>query len=144
MHDLLDGIFKPISDEKSLHQQLGQISWYSSVQSPSTFRYRLAHKPFYIFRFKIIEQGQLSYPKICPYYFSYSKDKSRYKNPKQTLLSKRSKTRVWFVQRKINESKDPRHSIWSIISHSTSITSIKSHLKRIGHSIVQKVNSRLG
>src|SRR4051812_16221870 len=49
--------------QKSL-LQLGQISWYSSVQSSSTFRYRLAHKPLYIFRFKIIEQGQLSYPKI--------------------------------------------------------------------------------
>src|SRR3954468_13711014 len=82
----LDGIFKPISiihllqtpgwhlqahlRQKSL-LQLGQISLYSSVQSSSTFRYRLAHKSLYIFRFKIIEQGQLSYPKICPYYFSY-------------------------------------------------------------------------
>src|SRR3954471_19591006 len=53
--------------QKSL-LQLGQISWYSSVQSSSTFRYRLAHKPLYIFRFKKIEQGQLSYPKICPQY----------------------------------------------------------------------------
>src|SRR3954463_5736973 len=77
-----DGIFKPISiihllqtpgwhlqahlRQKSLFQ-LGQISWYSSVQSSSTFRYRLAYKPLYIFRFKIIEQGQLSYPKICPH-----------------------------------------------------------------------------
>src|SRR4051812_36943735 len=52
--------------------QRGQISWYSSVQSSSTFRYRLAYKPLYIFKCKKIEQGQLSYPKICPYYFSYS------------------------------------------------------------------------
>src|SRR3954467_8206776 len=54
--------------QRSLLQQ-GQISWYSSVQSSSTFRYRLAYKPLYIFRFKIIEQGQLSYPKIFPPYF---------------------------------------------------------------------------
>src|SRR3954463_2266860 len=59
--------------QKSL-LQLGQISWYSSVQSSSTFRYRLAYKPLYIFRFKIIEQGQLSYPKICPHYFKLYKD----------------------------------------------------------------------
>src|SRR3954463_6540893 len=59
----LDGIFKPIS-EKSLHHQQGQISWYSSVQSSSTFKFRLAHKPIYTLRFKKIEQGQLSYPKI--------------------------------------------------------------------------------
>src|SRR4051812_15249577 len=83
----LYGIFKPISiihllqtpgwhlqahlRQKSL-LQLGQISWYSSVQSSSTFRYRLAYKPLYIFRIKIIEQGKLSYPKIFPHYFSYS------------------------------------------------------------------------
>src|SRR3954469_16311841 len=71
LQQLPDGIYKPISDKKSL-LQLGQISWYSSVQSSSTFRYRLANKPLYIFRFKKIEQGQLSYPKICPYYFSCS------------------------------------------------------------------------
>src|SRR4051812_31557264 len=94
MHDLLDGIFKPISDEKSLHQQLGQISWYSSVQSSSTFRYRLAYKPLYIFRFKIIEQGQLSYPKICPYYLSYSKFKLKHKAQRHSLLNKAQRTRV--------------------------------------------------
>src|SRR3954471_22306776 len=63
-----DGICKPIPVKKSLHPQ-GQISWYSSVQSSSIFRFRLAHKPLYILRFKKIEQGQLSYPKICPLYF---------------------------------------------------------------------------
>src|SRR3954468_11874405 len=64
--------------QKSL-LQLGQISWYSSVQSPSTFRYRLAYKPLYIFRFKIIEQGQLSYPKICPCHFPYTKSNQKTK-----------------------------------------------------------------
>src|SRR3954468_14893915 len=63
-----DGIRKPIPVKNSLHLQ-GQISWYSSVQSSSIFRFRLAHKPLYILRFKKIEQGQLSYPKICPLYF---------------------------------------------------------------------------
>src|SRR3954463_9363145 len=105
-----DGIFKPISiidllqtpgwhlqahlRQKSL-LQLGQISWYSSVQSSSTFRYRLAYKPLYIFRFKIIEQGQLSYPKICPPHFytqphpsiNSSKPKWMY-----TLLSNKGQT----------------------------------------------------
>src|SRR3954464_9370826 len=65
-----DGIFKPISYKKSL-LQLGQIPGHSSVQSSSTFRFRQAHKPIYILRYKKIEQGQLSYPKICPPYFKY-------------------------------------------------------------------------
>src|SRR3954471_13994479 len=69
--------------QKSL-LQLGQISCYSSVQSSSTFRYRLAYKPLYIFRFKLIEQGQLSYPKICPYYFSYS-NSNQYTKLQDTL-----------------------------------------------------------
>src|SRR3954470_22220582 len=63
----LDGIFELVS-KKSLHHQQGQISWYSSVQSSSTFRFRQPHKPIYILRYKKIEQGQLSYPKICPTY----------------------------------------------------------------------------
>src|SRR3954467_8613683 len=62
-----DGIFKPISYKKSL-LQLGKIPGYSNVQSSSTFRFRQAHKPIYILRYKKIEQGQLSYPKICPSY----------------------------------------------------------------------------
>src|SRR3954468_16422803 len=84
----LDGIFKPISiihlfqtpgwhlqahlRQKSL-LQLGQIPGYSSVQSSSTFKFRQAPKPIYTLRYKKIEQGQLSYPKICPCYFSYTK-----------------------------------------------------------------------
>src|SRR3954465_2483154 len=67
----LGAIFKPISDKKSI-LQLGQIPGYSSVQSSSTFRFRQAHMPVYIFKYKKIEQGQLSYPKIFPSHFSYS------------------------------------------------------------------------
>src|SRR3954462_6036529 len=61
----------PSPTKKSLSQQ-GQISWYSSVQSSSTFRLRQAHMPIFILRYKKIEQGQLSYPKICPYYLPRS------------------------------------------------------------------------
>src|SRR3954468_9367289 len=108
---------------------IGQISWYSSVQSSSTFRYRLAHKPLYIFRFKIIEQGQLSYPKICPYYFSCASSNQSSKLHRHSLLYKSTQTRIWLIQRKISESMAPRHLIWLNISHIISMTSIKSHLK---------------
>src|SRR4051812_16556645 len=124
------------SPKKSL-LQLGQNSWYSSVQSSSTFRYRLAHKPLYIFRLKIIKQGQLSYPKICPYYFLLYKFKSIHKAPRHTLLYKALKPGFGsFKGKSVNQ--------WlQYISHYL-YDKYQGSFQRIGHSIVQKVNSRLG
>src|SRR3954468_3805357 len=86
MHDLLDGIFKPISDKGPYFSKgkfLGILVFNHLPPSDTDW-----HTNHSLFRFKIIEQGQLSYPKICPYIFSSSQYKSVHKAPRHTLLYK--------------------------------------------------------
>src|SRR4051812_17910374 len=67
----------------------------------------------------------LSYPKICPYYFSCSNSNQSTKlkgiSPKLML----KETRVCDSLKKINEPKAPRYFIWSMIFQSTSMTKFR-------------------